>query len=244
MFSVNIIKEGFFVVTFDDLQSTVYKTDTNILIVRTENRIYVCDTYLTPSIIEAVFRNLGLTGLHLPVVVINSHSHWDHIGGNGYFAGSDIYASKRCIEKFTDEYQYNCDEIAHMSSGRPELVPPNIGIDGDFYFTDDRVRIFVSPGHSDDSVCVFFENGNLLFCGDNAEYPIPTYCTITDGGAAYRDTLKKYIDINAEYYIPGHGRIMGIEDVKNNLTYVGDLVAGNTYGFENRFEKHTTNRLA
>lgn len=244
MFNVNTIKKGFFVVTFDDLLSTVYKTDTNILIVKTDNRIYVCDTYLTPSIMKEVFKKLGLTGLHLPIVVINSHSHWDHIGGNGYFAGVDIYASKLCIEKFADEYSYNCDEIAHMSSERPELIPPNIGIDGEFYFADDGVRIFVSPGHTDDSVSVFFENGNLLFCGDNAEYPIPTCCTIGDGGTAYLDTLKKYIDINAEYYIPGHGRVMRMEDVKNDLTYVEDLAAGRTDGFDEKFEKHTTNRLS
>lgn len=84
---------------------------------------------------------------HEPTV-INSHKHYDHTGGNKYF--SEIYAYE----------PESCKRNKHKE------LPHKLN-DGQIFDLGNRVlRVIHTPGHTEDSICLFDETNGILFSGD------------------------------------------------------------------------------
>jgi len=120
----------------------------------------------------------GLTAL--PVIVLNSHTHDDHVGGNWQF--DTIYSMD------TDFSRQNAK--GSMADAQDELAPGQIcgelpkGFDAKTYRTkpwkiskfvhnNDEINlggrileIIFTPGHTPDSICLRDRSNGLLFTGD------------------------------------------------------------------------------
>jgi glyoxylase-like metal-dependent hydrolase (beta-lactamase superfamily II) len=140
-----------------------------------------------------------LTGL--PIVVLNSHTHHDHVGGNWQFKevlGMDTEFTRASARGTTAGTQ---DEIAPenlcgaLPSGfdarsyatRPWTITRWIH-DGERLDLGDRVlEILATPGHTPDAVSLLDREHGLLFTGDTY-YPGPIWLfrpeTDLDGYAA------------------------------------------------------------
>ena len=119
---------------------------------------------------------------NLPVKVVTTHVHWDHIGGHREF--NDIYvhendaawledgisipleAVKRDVirEKFTltppDDFDINKYEVYR---GKPGMVLK----DGDIIDIGGRkIDVIYTPEHSPGHICLFEEERGYLFTGD------------------------------------------------------------------------------
>ncbi|WP_278245823.1 MBL fold metallo-hydrolase [Clostridium novyi] len=99
-----------------------------------------------------------------------------------------------------------------------KIVLPNITFKKRLNFNEDMVEFFYSPGHTECSASCFDEKDNVLFVGDNVESPKP-YLTCNNK-KDYEETLKKYIKMNAEIIIPGHGFITDNDLIVKNLEYI------------------------
>ncbi|HET7873524.1 MAG TPA: MBL fold metallo-hydrolase [Terriglobales bacterium] len=142
------------------------------------------DTGMGISNIRAVVAELT----KLPVAVLNSHTHNDHVGDNWRF--SEIYGRDTA---FTREHARGSREAAQAELAPGELCGPlPAGFDRKSYRTrpftishwlhggekidlGGRVlQVISTPGHTPDSIMLFDEQNGLLFTGD-MYYPGPIY---------------------------------------------------------------------
>lgn len=126
------------------------------------------------------------------IVVLNSHTHYDHIGSNYQFDtiyGRDtLYtrnramgSSKEAVAGFLregwvwKELPPGFDASAYRS--RPFEIDEYVG-EGDVIDLGDRqLEILETPGHAPDSICLLDRDNRLLFTGDTF-YLAPLYTHI------------------------------------------------------------------
>jgi glyoxylase-like metal-dependent hydrolase (beta-lactamase superfamily II) len=142
------------------------------------------DTGMGISNIKAVVD--GLTGL--PVSVVNSHTHNDHVGDNWRF--TIVYGMPTDFTR-TNAKGSTADAQAELARGQIcGSLPP--GFDAKSYRTrafhisqwlqdgneinlgDRSLEVISTPGHTPDSIALLDERNGLLFTGDTF-YPGPIY---------------------------------------------------------------------
>lgn len=147
----------------------------------------------------------------LPVQVINTHEHYDHVGGNYRFentaAFDDPAALKRLANGRTAESmaRYKTDEyvIRPYPDGFdveawhiPPHTPTRLLKDGDVIeLGGRRLEVIHIPGHSPGSIALLDRKKRVLFTGDHF-FPGPLYCHAEDVEIAkYVASNKKLADI-------------------------------------------------
>ena len=131
----------------------------------------------------------------LDVVVLNSHTHYDHIGGNHLFDtiyGTDLEYTKRralgsppeAVAGFLQEgwvwkpFPQGFSKSDYQS--RAFTISKIVG-EGDQIDIGGRVlEILHTPGHAPDSICLFDRENRILFTGDSF-YLAPLYTHISGG---------------------------------------------------------------
>lgn len=124
----------------------------------------------------------------LPVIVLNSHTHNDHVGGNWQF--DTIYAidtdftrqnAKGSSADAQDELAPGqvCGELPKDLDPKSYRTRPwtitKFVQDGDVLDLGGRqLQIIATPGHTPDSICLFDGAAGLLFTGDTY-YPAPIW---------------------------------------------------------------------
>jgi len=140
------------------------------------NRAAMFDTGMGISDIHKVATALT----HLPITVLNSHTHNDHVGGNWQFDsidGMDTAFTRANAKGSTADAQAElapgnvCGSLprafdAQNYSTRPWRVTHWIH-DGDKIDLGGRtLEILATPGHTPDAICLLDRASGLLFTGD------------------------------------------------------------------------------
>lgn len=153
---------------------------------------------------------LGIGDMHrvveqltdLPVVVLNSHTHYDHIGGNYQFdviyALDTEYTRRRAEGGSTEDVAEFISEgwiwkdlpddfDASEFRSRPFRIS-RIVAEGDTIDLGGRVlEILHTPGHAPDSICLVDRDNRMLFTGDTF-YLAPLYTHIE--GSSFEDYAR------------------------------------------------------
>ena len=128
----------------------------------------------------------GLT--RLPIVVLNSHTHNDHVGGNWQFDtiyGMDVDFTRANARGSRDAAQSEvapgeiCGDLPKGFDRKAYVTKPwkikAYKQDGDRVDLGGRsLEVIAAPGHAPDSVCLFDREHGLLFTGDTY-YPGPIW---------------------------------------------------------------------
>lgn len=118
----------------------------------------------------------------LPIEVVNTHGHVDHIGGNHFFDHIWLHEKDREIFKRHTDPNYT---LGMLAEGMPAFLKPllklltkkmlHVDPSGSYlYFGDDMVfhlggrdiEVIPTPGHTPGSVCLLDRKNKLLFTGD------------------------------------------------------------------------------
>jgi glyoxylase-like metal-dependent hydrolase (beta-lactamase superfamily II) len=195
----------------------------NAFLVLGTDRAVLFDTGLGIAPIADVVRRLT----DLPVTVVNSHTHFDHVGGNPAFADvrnlDDPFSAANArgeVEKSLDAYARGTLDEAHVCGPLPRGVESreyrNPVWRATGYLRDGerlelgnrRLEVLVTPGHTPDSICLLDRANGLLFTGDtyysgeiylwSPETSIADYTASVDRLAGLEPQLTRIL--------PAHGR--------------------------------------
>lgn len=131
-----------------------------------------------------------------PIFVLNSHSHFDHIGGNHYF--DEVWSASTAFSIVQSKGLENVDVALEVSPaalccGLPDGVTQNRHCirpfaitakvkDGDVIDLGDlQLEILLIPGHTDDCIALLDRKSGFLWPGDSFyEGPIWLFAPETD----------------------------------------------------------------
>ncbi|MBN2335180.1 MBL fold metallo-hydrolase [Candidatus Bathyarchaeota archaeon] len=183
-----------------------------------EDRAALIDTGNGIGDIKALVERL--TGL--PVTVVNTHTHGDHIGGNHQF--SEIAALDTPFSRERAEKGQTKEQMGHYLDGDMvwKPLPPYFDEeswrihpfsvtrwlrDGDIVDLGGRkLEIVHTPGHSPDSVCLLDRANRVLWTGDSF-YPAPIYIySPTTSLDQFIDSFAKMASLapHVDWVMPSH----------------------------------------
>ena len=142
-----------------------------------------------------------------PIIVVNTHCHWDHIWGNWVFEKSPIIAHTICLEMEDKHWDCAIQENAKYIDSEVRKCLPNITFEGSLHFPEDGISIFHTPGHSADCISVFDAVEKVLYAGDNigdTEEEIVPY--IETDLATFRRMIENYKQYDFDFCVSGHNK--------------------------------------
>ena len=186
------------------------------LLCGTEKAILI-DTGLGVSNIKTVVCNLT----KLPITVITTHVHWDHIGGHKYFDSIAVHKAEQ--EWLSCHFPIPLQVVKHNLICKPCDFPIDFVIDDyqlyngvpDLVFNDGysfdlgnrQLTVIHTPGHSPGHCCFYEADRQYLYSGDliymgclNAFYP-------TTNPQQFYQSVKKVKGLRSERVLPSHHQL-------------------------------------
>lgn len=228
-------------VQLDDPWFEVYHVSPGVYLLHEPQQWERVSSYLIVGASRALLfdSGLGVGNIHalvrritaLPVVVLNSHTHFDHVGGNADFERvwnlENTYSrtsARGLMEPVLGAYARETLEPARLckplpaglSNGlvskheyrlRPWQVSHRVK-DGEVIRLGGRELVVMeTPGHSPDSLCLHDEKNGLLFTGDTF-YRGDIYVWMPGANVqSYGRSIRKLTHLapHLKLLLPGHG---------------------------------------
>ncbi len=190
----------------------------NMYLVEGKSRALLIDTGLGVAKLADFVKTLTA----LPVVVVNTHGHPDHAGGNDQFA--KVYAPaldfdsiravgtgdsrRQARERATKVSPAAADRLSPKEAARltaAELVPVEDGYV--FDLGGRKLEVIAQPGHSPGEIVLLDAANRLLFTGDNDNTLVWLFLPNSRPLEVYLESLRKLKARDAEFdtILPGHG---------------------------------------
>ena len=181
-----------------------------------DSAVLVIDTKMDAAA-EALAKTVRELAGNRPIIVVNTHVHSDHTGGNKYYEGQTIIAGGNYDRDF-----WNKD------AGKPG--EPNVWVKDSLVlkFGDETVTIINLPwpAHTQSDVFVYLANRKMLFGGDvilNHQCPalFARYKADPYGYLRAFDYVSNRFDIDK--VVPGHGPVGGKEVIQDFKDFFTDM---------------------
>lgn len=182
-----------------------YSLNTGLIIGNKHN--FIIDTGLGSGSVAPV---LDYLKNNKPIIVINTHCHWDHIWGNFIFNNSTIISHIKCRELEDKYWDKAFKDFGKSADGQVIKCLPNLVFEDKLYFPEDRVKIFFTPGHSEDCISIYDEEEKVLYAGDNigdTDDEIVPY--IDTDLETFAKTIQIYKQYDFDICISGHNNPQG-----------------------------------
>lgn len=213
------------------------------LLLGTEKAILI-DTGLGVANIKDIVQSLTA----LPVMVVTTHIHWDHIGGHKYFNNIAVHElEKKWLSK---DFPIPLQVVKRNLTCEPCDFPKDFVLDEYQIFNGNaniilhdkdcldlgnrKIQVIHTPGHSPGHCCFYEIERKYLYAGDliysgclDAFYP-------TTNPLQFYESIKKIQELEITKVLPGHHRltipVTIIDDIEKGfekLSDEGKLLQGN-----------------
>ncbi len=214
-----------------------------------ERKALLIDTGIGSIKLEKIVRKLT----SLPVTVINTHGHLDHIGRNAFFEEVYIHSSEEEVVKKHSDTAYRSQFIKGLlkEKGYADWLVDSFVLEsiikkrakmkagasykyaeeGQVFLLGNRsVEVILTPGHSPGSLCLLDIERRWLYTGDTAcsmgvLLAIDYSLTVEE----YRKTLEKMKAIGHRYDImlpAHHDRLIGKDILDEYMECIAMIYAG------------------
>lgn len=205
----------------------------NVILYDVEDGVILVDDQYAPVTekIEAIIANLTNKSIK---IVINTHWHPDHTGGNENLGelGAIIISHENVRKRLNDDQFFefiNMTIPALSEKGLPIITfSDNITI----YQNDDEIKIVhLDNGHTDGDSAVYFSNNNIIYVGDDFSDRSYPFVDLSSGGSidGLISSLQKVLLMidNDTKVIAGHSGISNktkVEDYLDMLINIKDNI--------------------
>jgi len=158
--------------------------------------------------------------------IILTHYHADHTYGAYLFPDVNVLAHARCRQLLETRGR---EGLAAAQAESPELQEvalrlPNLTFDEgeiDLCLGGKSMRLFHTPGHSDDVISVWVEEDHVLFASDTV-MPVPL---VVDGDLeTLQASLRRLMTMQPDCIVPGHGEVILRGEVQEFLQRLIDYL--------------------
>jgi hydroxyacylglutathione hydrolase len=181
----------------------VYRSEQPVLI----DTGYIADFTITERLIGDIGVNLAKTRL-----IISTHTHCDHIGGNRFIqdrSGCAIALHK--VGKYFMDTRDDWSPWWRYYSQEADFFTPTKALDdGDVISVGPHeFQVIHTPGHASDGIVLYNRKEKVLISGDALwQDDIPTITMRVEGSTCLfdlLDSLEKLESLDVEIVYPGHG---------------------------------------
>ena len=147
-----------------------------------------------------------------PVILVNTHGHPDHGGGNIEFGSplmraedNELYAHKCAYEtRLAEAGHWGIPDAAEKLQPTPP-APTTLEENTVFDLGGRTLRVIHTPGHTIGSICIFDERTRALFTGDNTnEHGVFLDGTCGAAVSEYLASMKKVRELKPTVLYSGH----------------------------------------
>jgi glyoxylase-like metal-dependent hydrolase (beta-lactamase superfamily II) len=216
------VDEGLIIVTGGGGNSGIILSDSLVVLIDTKQDEFA----------EALAEEVKALTKNRSLLVINTHWHPDHVGGNHLYRQEEIMAGGLYSEA---EWKKEAGEktLPGRWLKRPLLIP----------MKDDTLLIYGlgGPVHTPGDLMVYLKKRKVLFGGDVI---LNKTCPILLGNASgegYIEALADCARMEVRTVVPGHGAVGGPEVISDFLWYFEDVKMA---AYEPAKKKEVVNRYA
>ena len=211
-----------------DKLSLVTGAGGNIALLGGDDGALIVDCGL-PNLISRTQAELAKAGA--PAMLVNTHWHLDHTGGNETLAkaGARIVAHAKCRERLSSE-QYVEPMDRRLPASPPAALPVvTFTTPTTLHLNGEEIRLLpVAPAHTDTDVVVHLQKADLIHTGDlyfNGGYPFIDYSSRgrLDGLVTAIREVSALAGPKTRI-IPGHGPLATPEELKGYLGFLETML--------------------
>lgn len=205
----------------------------NITILNTKDGLLTVDAGVPETAAAVLGKVKSVAGVPVKVL-INTHWHSDHTGGNPAFGrtGAQIVAHVNTLKRVS--------ATQHMLFFQRDVPPlPEQGLPGKTFTEQEKIAFgshtihvaYHPPAHTDGDSMVHFEQANILSTGDllfSGMYPFIDYSSggSIEGMIRNSATILQMVDDHTQI-VPGHGQVstkVQVADFHNMLVGVNETI--------------------
>jgi cyclase len=186
--------------------TAVVPEGSNVGLIHTGEGVVVVDTTFAVRRMREILNATGVRAADV-CLIINTHTHADHINGNGLFDCPVV-----CHRKAKAKMAKKCTQQGQTLITFDAEHDMNVG--------NVHLRLIHTGGHTPDSFVVWLPEMKVLFSGDLIFSGRAPFLASTTRLGSLIEALKWLPSLGAEVIVPGHGPLCGEEEIHAQVNYL------------------------
>jgi glyoxylase-like metal-dependent hydrolase (beta-lactamase superfamily II) len=173
--------------------------------------------------VEGGLRDLELKPDDIDLIIC-THAHPDHL------EAVQLFKQKSALFTLHEtEWQWVTTVGKQMSAALGidiDVLSPDFFLkEGELCLEGLEMQVFLTPGHSPGSICLYWPTQRALFSGDLVFKEGLGRTDLPGGdGAKIKESIKRMSQLDVELLLAGHGEIVsGAQEVKSNFDQIEDF---------------------
>lgn len=208
---------------------------TNAYLVAGDKQALLIDTGYGRGKLYELVRTLT----QLPVSVVDTHGHGDHVGGNFQF--DDVYIHPADIASMQ-----RMDNHARRAAGAKPITVHEIKEGYRFDLGGRKLEVIEVPGHTPGSISLLDASHKLLFSGDNPNRIVWMFLKDSNPMETYLETMQKLKARASEYntVLPGHHGPIEASIIDEQIACAQSILNGSCKSVKYDYQSAAPNTLS